>query len=48
EISEVRFKGDIQKADEVYENTQFISANDIAKVVMSIINLPSHINVNEI
>lgn len=48
EFSEVRFKGDIQKADAVYENTQFISANDIAKVVMSIINLPSHINVNEI
>ena len=48
EFSEVRFKGDIQKSDAVYENTQFISANDIAKVVMSIINLPSHINVNEI
>lgn len=48
EFSEVRFKGDIQKTDAVYENTQFISANDIAKVVMSIINLPSHINVNEI
>lgn len=48
EFSEVRFKGDIQKADTVYENTQFISANDITKVVMSIINLPSHININEI
>ncbi|MBM0637061.1 SDR family NAD(P)-dependent oxidoreductase [Campylobacter sp. VicNov18] len=48
EFTQVRFKGDIQKADAVYENTQFISASDIAKVVMSIIKLPSHINVNEI
>ncbi|XGQ71820.1 SDR family NAD(P)-dependent oxidoreductase [Campylobacter hepaticus] len=48
EFSQVRFKGDIQKANALYENTQFISANDIAKVVMSIINLPQHINVNEI
>ncbi|HHW4156649.1 TPA: NAD(P)-dependent oxidoreductase, partial [Campylobacter coli] len=48
EFSEVRFKGDKAKADAVYEGTQYISAQDIAKVVMSIINLPSHINVNEI
>ncbi|MFQ6342065.1 SDR family NAD(P)-dependent oxidoreductase [Campylobacter sp. VTCC 70190] len=48
EFSEVRFKGDIQKAEAVYENTQFISACDIAKVVMALISLPSHINVNEI
>lgn len=48
EFTQVRFKGDIQKANAVYENTQFISASDIAKVVMSIIKLPSHINVNEI
>lgn len=48
EFSEVRFKGDIAKADAVYENTKHISAQDIAKVVMSIINLPSHVNVNEI
>lgn len=48
EFSEVRFKGDIAKADALYENTKYISAQDIAKVVMSIINLPSHVNVNEI
>lgn len=48
EFSEVRFKGDKAKADSVYANTEFISASDIAKVVMSLIHLPSHINVNEI
>lgn len=48
EFSEVRFKGDKAKADAVYEGIKFISAEDIAKVVMSLIHLPSHINVNEI
>ncbi|TKX30928.1 SDR family NAD(P)-dependent oxidoreductase [Campylobacter estrildidarum] len=48
EFSEVRFKGDKEKAEKVYENTKFISAEDIAKVILSIINLPEHININEI
>ncbi|MBZ7929297.1 SDR family NAD(P)-dependent oxidoreductase [Campylobacter sp. RM9929] len=48
EFSEVRFKGDKKKADEVYKDTKFISAEDIAKVILSIINLPEHININEI
>ncbi|MBZ7930704.1 SDR family NAD(P)-dependent oxidoreductase [Campylobacter sp. RM10532] len=48
EFSEVRFKGDKEKADEVYKDTKFISAEDIAKVILSIINLPEHININEI
>ena len=48
EFSEVRFKGDKQKADALYENTQFLSAEDIAKVFIALIKLPSHINVNEI
>lgn len=48
EFSEVRFKGDKEKADGVYKDTKFISAEDIAKVILSIINLPEHININEI
>ncbi|MBK1971500.1 SDR family NAD(P)-dependent oxidoreductase [Campylobacter sp. TTU-622] len=48
EFSEIRFKGDKKKAEQIYENTKFISANDIAKVIVSIINLPEHININEI
>ncbi|MCW1360134.1 SDR family NAD(P)-dependent oxidoreductase [Campylobacter sp. US33a] len=48
EFSQVRFKGDKQKADLVYENTKFISAKDIAQVILAIINLPEHVNVNEI
>lgn len=48
EFSEVRFKGDKEKAEQIYKNTKFISADDIAKVIISIINLPEHININEI
>ncbi len=48
EFSEVRFKGDKQKADALYENTKFISAKDIAKLLIALINLPEHININEI
>lgn len=48
EFSEVRFKGDKKKAEQIYKNTKFINADDIAKVIISIINLPEHININEI
>lgn len=48
EFSEVRFKGDKAKANELYENTKYLSGEDIAKVISSILALPEHINVNEI
>ena len=48
EFSEVRFKGDKEKADAVYAGTKFLSADDIAKVICAIIALPEHININEI
>ncbi|EAJ5119019.1 SDR family NAD(P)-dependent oxidoreductase [Campylobacter upsaliensis] len=48
EFSEVRFRGDKAQANAVYEDTKFITAEDIARVVMSIIHLPPHINVNKI
>ncbi|KAA6230331.1 SDR family NAD(P)-dependent oxidoreductase [Campylobacter sp. LR291e] len=48
EFSEVRFHGDKKKADAVYENTKYLSADDIAQVILALIKLPSHINVNEI
>lgn len=48
EFSEVRFKGDIQKADALYENTEFLSASDIAEVICAVLALPEHININEL
>ncbi|TQR58585.1 SDR family NAD(P)-dependent oxidoreductase [Campylobacter troglodytis] len=48
EFSEVRFKGDKKRADNVYRDTKFLSAQDIAAVICALISLPDHINVNEI
>ena len=46
EFSEVRFKGDKAKADAVYENTGYITAEDIAVIVVNCINTPKNVNIN--
>ncbi|QCD45239.1 SDR family NAD(P)-dependent oxidoreductase [Campylobacter mucosalis] len=48
EFSEIRFRGDKAKADAVYEGTQFITADDIAMIVLNCINLPKSVNVNRL
>jgi 3-hydroxy acid dehydrogenase/malonic semialdehyde reductase len=48
EFSQVRFKGDEQKAAKVYENVQPLTAEDIAETVYWIATLPAHVNVNRI
>ncbi|TXE89402.1 SDR family NAD(P)-dependent oxidoreductase [Campylobacter volucris] len=48
EFSQVRFKGDWQKANEVYQDTKYIKASDIARIISFIITLPDYININEI
>ncbi|QQF51766.1 SDR family NAD(P)-dependent oxidoreductase [Campylobacter fetus subsp. venerealis] len=46
EFSVVRFKGDEDKSDSVYNSTQYLKAEDIAKIVLDCINLPRHVNIN--
>ena len=46
EFSEVRFKGDTQKASAVYEGTQPLTADDIAEAIYWVAKLPAHMNVN--
>ncbi|HET9701951.1 MAG TPA: SDR family oxidoreductase [Burkholderiales bacterium] len=48
EFSEVRFKGDADRATRVYEGTEPLSAEDIAETVHWIASRPAHINVNAI
>lgn len=48
EFSEVRFKGDKTKADALYDDTKYLSGEDIAAVITALIAFPAHINVNEI
>ena len=46
QFSEVRFKGDKEKADKVYENTNNMTAEDIAEAVIWSATLPPYFNVN--
>ena len=48
EFSLVRFAGDTQAANKVYENTQPLNAQDIAETIAWLLDLPSHININRI
>ncbi|MFP4289009.1 MAG: SDR family NAD(P)-dependent oxidoreductase [Bacteroidales bacterium] len=47
EFSEVRFKGDKEKAEKVYEGFQPLTPEDIAECALFCANLPEHVNVND-
>jgi 3-hydroxy acid dehydrogenase/malonic semialdehyde reductase len=46
EFSNVRFKGDDDKASKVYSGVKALSADDVAEAIYWSANLPSHMNVN--
>lgn len=46
EFSMVRFKGDAERAAQVYAGTQALTAEDIAGIVAWVTELPPHVNVN--
>ncbi|OSI13066.1 SDR family oxidoreductase [Neisseria canis] len=48
EFSNVRFKGDDERAQKLYENVQYISPQDIADTALWLYNNPKHMNVNTI
>lgn len=48
EFSLVRFKGDKQKAESIYNGFQPLSPDDIANVVYYTTTLPSHVNINDL
>lgn len=45
EFSEVRFKGDKERADQVYEDYEPLVAQDIAEIVHFMANRPPHVNI---
>jgi 3-hydroxy acid dehydrogenase/malonic semialdehyde reductase len=46
EFSNVRFKGDDEKAEKVYSGVQAMSADDVAETIYWSATLPSHMNIN--
>lgn len=48
EFSLVRFKGDVQKAEAMYENTKYITAENIAQIIINCAKLPENVNINSL
>ena len=48
EFSVVRFKGDKNKADNVYKGYEPMNAHDIAEVIFYVTTLPPHVNINDL
>ena len=46
EFSNVRFKGDDDKADKVYDGTTALTAEDVTEAVYWVATLPKHVNIN--
>lgn len=47
EFSEVRFKGDTERAKKVYEGYEPLHAQDIAETIWFAVSRPAHVNINE-
>jgi 3-hydroxy acid dehydrogenase / malonic semialdehyde reductase len=48
EFSEVRFKGDSARAENVYKGLQPLAPEDIANVIVFMVNCPPHVNIGDI
>jgi NADP-dependent 3-hydroxy acid dehydrogenase YdfG len=48
EFSEVRFKGDVNKAKNVYKGFQPLRPEDIADIIFFVISRPSHVNIADL
>ena len=46
EFSNVRFKGDDEKADKTYQNANPLTPEDVTEAVWWVATLPAHVNIN--
>lgn len=47
EFSEVRFKGDKERAKKVYDGFEPLVADDIAETIWFVVSRPKHVNIND-
>lgn len=48
EFSQIRFRGDHEKAKKVYEGYRLMTAQDVAETIAWVIERPAHVNVQEL
>ena len=48
EFSEVRFKGDIERAETVYKGYKALQAEDVADIIHFVISRPYHVNIEDL
>ncbi len=48
EFSQVRFKGDTERAKKVYEGYQPLTAQDIAETIWFAVSRPAHVNISDL
>ena len=48
EFSLVRFKGDVQTANSVYDGFEALLANDVAEAIWFVTSQPAHVTINDI
>lgn len=48
EFSEVRFKGDTERASTVYKDIKALQAEDIADIIYFVVSRPSHVNIGDL
>ncbi len=48
EFSVVRFKGDQQRADQVYKGVEPLAGKDVAEVIQYVASTPAHVTINDI
>lgn len=48
DFSNIRFKGDSDKAQQVYEKAQALTAEDVADIIYWVTSVPPHVNINSV
>jgi NADP-dependent 3-hydroxy acid dehydrogenase YdfG len=48
EFSQVRFRGDKQRAAKVYENITPLTPDDVADAILYAVTRPAHVNISEV